>query len=85
VRYALVLYLGHLDEHVSEGVEWLLEDAASFCSIAGGRGPFYQGHFCIKPPWTATSQMAQGSYCSTAPLVFCCFLTFSTQTPGVNL
>lgn len=29
VRYALALYLGHLDEHVSERIEWLLEDAAS--------------------------------------------------------
>lgn len=27
----------------------------------------------------------QGSYCSTVPLVFCCFLTFPTQNPWRNL
>jgi len=36
VRCAPVLYLGHLDEHVSEGIEWLLEDDASSAALQMG-------------------------------------------------
>jgi len=45
VRCAPVLYLGHLDEHVSEGIEWLLEDDASSAALQMGEVRSIRGAF----------------------------------------